>query len=125
MDDFYLRFFGISPRIPVAYDMPKTEGFRMLHPLADNLIIEPIDTPLSTKLIIPDRAKPLPTRGRVIARGPCRTLDSGVTIPMVVNVGDEVVFHKHGAEPIWNDEGRDLLIAREADVLAVVVREAA
>lgn len=96
----------------------------MLSPLADNLIIEPIDTPLSTKLVIPDRAKPLPTRGRVIARGPVRTLDSGVQVPMVLQVGDEVVFHKHGVEPVWNEEGRDLLIAREADVLAVVVGEA-
>lgn len=93
---------------------------RVLKPLADNVIIEPIDVPLSRKILIPDRAKPVPTRGRVVAVGALRTLDSGVQVPTVLKEGDEVVFHKHGAEKVLDGDGRQWLLAKESDILAVV-----
>lgn len=96
----------------------------MLAPLADNVIIEPIRKErYGDTLVIPDRYKEQPTRGRVIAVGSMRTLDSGTQVPMTLRVGDEVVFHKHGAEPIVDEDGREWLLANEADVLAVVETE--
>lgn len=91
-----------------------------LKPLADNLIIEPIDVPLSTRIVIPDKAKQPPTRGRVIACGPCRVTETGQRVPMTVRVGDEVLFHKHGVETVSDEAGTEWLLAREVDVLAVV-----
>lgn len=94
-----------------------------LVPLADNVIIEPIEKDrYSDHIIIPDKYKEQPTRGRIIAAGSLRTLDSGVQVPMTLKEGDEVVFHKHGAEPIVDADGRKWLLAKESDVLAVVER---
>lgn len=112
-----------EPMPPVTWDCCYERKDRMIEstirPLADNLIIEPIAETLPAGLVLPDIAKQPPTRGRVVAVGEHRTTDAGAKVPMTVQVGDVVVFRKHGTEPLygWDEEYR---IAREADILAVV-----
>jgi len=94
-----------------------------IRPLADNLIIEPIEKTHIGSIVLPDCAKGPPTRGRIVACGPHRTTSAGVKVPLTVQVGDEVLFHKHGTEPIY-DWDREYRIAAESDILAVVERYA-
>ncbi len=92
-----------------------------LKPLADRLIVEPIEQEEITAggIILPETAKEKPQQGKVIAAGPGRTDDEGERIAMDVKVGDRVLYAKYSGTEIKLD-GKKLLILRESDILAVV-----
>ena len=46
--------------------------------------------------------------------------DDGNRIPMEVSVGDTVVFAKYSGTTFKTDEGKELLLMKEGDVLAVL-----
>src|SRR3954452_2191072 len=94
-----------------------------LQPLGDRLVVEVLEGEETTAsgIVLPDTAREKPQRGRVLAVGPGqRSEQSGELIPMDVAVGDEIVFSKYGGTEIEAD-GEDVLILRQADVLARVV----
>jgi chaperonin GroES len=90
-----------------------------LQPLADRLVVKPIEREEMTKggIILPDTAKEKPQDGEVLAVGPGRLSDDGKRIPMSVAVGDRVVYSKYGGTEIKIDD-EDLIILRESDILA-------
>ncbi len=92
-----------------------------LKPLSDYLLIEPVekDTTLPSGIVIPDTAKEKPLEGKVIAVGPGKRDDSGNRIPMEIKVGDTVMYKKWGGTEIKLD-GKDMLLVREEDILAIV-----
>jgi chaperonin GroES len=92
-----------------------------LKPLADRLVVEPIEQEEVTAggIILPETAKEKPQQGKVIAAGPGRTDEDGERIPMEVKVGDRVLYAKYSGTEIKMD-GKKLLILRESDVLAIV-----
>jgi chaperonin GroES len=92
-----------------------------LKPLADRLVVEPIEQEEVTAggIILPETAKEKPQQGKVIAAGPGRTDEDGKRIPMDVNVGDKVLYAKYSGTEIKLD-GKKLLILRESDILAIV-----
>jgi chaperonin GroES len=94
-----------------------------LQPLGDRLIVEVLDEEQETVsgIVLPDTAKEKPQRGRVLAVGPGSRDDDGKFVPMDLAEGDEIVFSKYGGTEIrvGTDE---VLILRESDVLAKVVR---
>ena len=71
-------------------------------------------------IVLPDTAKEKPQRGKVLAVGPGRLLDSGERCKVSVVVGDEVLFGKYGGTDIEVD-GDDVKILRESDILAKIV----
>jgi len=90
-----------------------------LQPLADRLVVKPIQKEEMTKggIFLPDTAKEKPQEGEVIAVGPGRITDDGKRIEMDVKVGDRVIYSKYGGSEIKiNDE--ELIILRESDILA-------
>ena len=92
-----------------------------LKPLADRLVVEPIEQEEVTAggIILPETAKEKPQQGKVIAAGPGRTDEDGKRIPMDVSVGDKVLYAKYSGTEIKLD-GKKLLILRESDILAIV-----
>jgi chaperonin GroES len=92
-----------------------------LKPLADRLVVEPIEQEEVTAggIILPETAKEKPQQGKVIAAGPGRTDEDGERIPMDVNVGDKVLYAKYSGTEIKLD-GKKVLILRESDILAIV-----
>ena len=92
-----------------------------LRPLADRLVVEPIEQEEVTAggIILPETAKEKPQQGKVIAAGPGRTDEDGKRIPMDVNVGDKVLYAKYSGTEIKMD-GKKVLILRESDILAIV-----
>jgi len=87
-----------------------------IKPLADRVVIAPAaaETQTASGIIIPDTAKEKPQQGTVVAVGPGK-----VDEPMTVKVGDKVLYGKYsGTELKW--EGKDYLIMREADIMAIV-----
>ena len=93
-----------------------------LKPLGDRLIVRAIEEEETTAsgIVLPDTAKEKPQRGKVLAVGEGRVNeDTGKRTPLDVSEGDEVLYSKYGGTEI-TVEGEDLLVLREADVLAKV-----
>src|SRR6266567_259148 len=92
-----------------------------LMPLADRLIVQPVEEEEKTLsgIVVPDTAKEKPQKGKVLAVGDGRLDDDGKRIPLDVAEGDEVLYSKYGGTEI-KVEGEDLLVLRESDVLAKV-----
>ncbi|MFC1987815.1 co-chaperone GroES [Chloroflexota bacterium] len=90
-----------------------------LEPLADRLVVKPIEQEEKTKtgIYLPDTAKEKPQEGKVLAVGPGRLSEDGKRIAMDVKVGDIVIYAKYGGTEI-KIEGEELMILRESDVLA-------
>ncbi len=92
-----------------------------LKPLGDKVVVEVIDEPQTTAsgIVLPDTAKEKSQRGKVVAVGSGKLLDSGERINLEVSEGDTVVFAKYGGTEISLD-GKDLMILSERDIHAVV-----
>jgi len=93
-----------------------------LRPLDDRVIVQPCDAEEITAggIVLPDAAQEKPQRGKVVAVGSGKLLDSGVRGELSVVVGDEVVYGKYGGSDVEVD-GEELKILRESDILAKVV----
>jgi chaperonin GroES len=90
-----------------------------LQPLADRLVVKPMQKEEMTKggIYLPDTAKEKPQEGEVIAVGPGRLTDEGKRIAMDVKVGDIVIYSKYGGSEIKIDDV-EMIILRESDILA-------
>jgi chaperonin GroES len=90
-----------------------------LQPLADRLVVKPIEREEITKggIVLPDTVKEKPQEGEVLAVGRGRLSDEGKLIAMDVKVGDIVIYAKYGGTEI-RVEDADLVILRESDILA-------
>jgi chaperonin GroES len=89
-------------------------------PLSDRVVVKPLEETEQMRggLYIPDTAKEKPQQGEVIAIGSGRTED-GKKIPMEVKVGDKVLYGKYSGTEVTIDNAQ-MLILREADILAIV-----
>ena len=96
-----------------------------LKPLADRIVVELLEKDVETfaggQLVLPDTAKEKPQQGEVLAVGPGARDDEGNRIPMDVAVGDIVVFAKYSGTTFKTDDGKELLLMKERDVLAVLI----
>ena len=90
-----------------------------LAPLADRLVVKPIEREEVTKggIVLPDTVKEKPQEGKVLAVGPGRLSEDGKRIAMDVKVGDIVIYAKYGGTEIKIDD-EELMILREGDILA-------
>ena len=94
-----------------------------LQPLADRLVVKPIEREEVTKggIVLPDTAKEKPQEGEVVAVGPGRKSEDGKVVPMDIKVGDRVVYAKYGGTEIKIDN-EEYMILRESDILAKKVK---
>ena len=87
-----------------------------IQPLADRVLVEPseAETKTASGIIIPDSAKEKPQQGKVVAVGKGKKDHD-----MTVKVGDLVLYGKYSGSELKFD-GKDYLIMREDDILAIV-----
>ena len=87
-----------------------------IKPLEDRVIVEAMAAGEKTAsgIILPDTAQEKPQQGTVLVVGPGKK-DSSMT----VKSGDKVLYGKYSGTEI-NHEGKDLLIMRESDILAII-----
>ena len=90
-----------------------------LRPLDDRVVVKPLEAEETTAggIVLPDSAREKPQRGKVVAVGPGKLLDSGNRGQLSISVGDEVIFGKYGGSEVEVD-GVDYKILRESDILA-------
>ncbi len=93
-----------------------------LRPLDDRVVVQPLEAEQITAggIVLPDAAQEKPQRGKVIATGPGKLLDSGNRGELSVKIGDEVIFGKYGGSEV-EVNGEEYKILRESDILAKVV----
>jgi len=89
-------------------------------PLADRVVVRASEETEQMRggLFIPDTAKEKPMQGEVLAVGPGR-FEKDKRVPMELKVGDRVLYGKYSGTEVTIDN-EQLLILREADVLAVI-----
>lgn len=92
-----------------------------IRPLHDRVIIERLEEEVKTPggIYLPDSAKEKPIRGKVVAIGTGKLLDSGETRPLDVQVGNAVLFGKYAGTEIKIDD-KDYLVMREEDIMGVL-----
>ena len=92
-----------------------------VRPLHDRLLVRRIEEKETVKggIIIPDTAKEKPQEGEVLAVGNGKILENGTKVALDVKVGDKVLFGKYTGTDIKID-GKEVLILREDEVLAVI-----
>ncbi len=93
-----------------------------LRPLDDRVVVQPLEAEQVTAggIVLPDAAQEKPQRGKVIATGPGKLLDSGNRGELSIKIGDEVIFGKYGGSEV-EVNGEEYKILRESDILAKVV----
>ena len=87
-----------------------------IKPLADRVLIEPkeAETKTASGLFIPDTAKEKPQQGVVVAVGNGKKDE-----PMELKVGDVVLYGKYAGTEL-SFEGKDYLIMRQSDIVAIL-----
>ena len=90
-------------------------------PLDDRVLVKQSEAEQTSAggIVLPDTAKEKPQRGKVIAIGAGRLLDSGKRAKMELKVKDEVYYGKYAGTEVKID-GEDYVILKESDVLAVI-----
>ncbi|MBM4221119.1 MAG: co-chaperone GroES [Gammaproteobacteria bacterium] len=92
-----------------------------IRPLHDRVIIKRTEEERKSPggIVIPDSATEKPIRGKVIAVGKGRILESGDIRPLDLKAGDKVLFGKYSGTEVKVD-GEDLLVMKEDDIMAVI-----
>ena len=90
-----------------------------LRPLGERVVVEQLEAEEVTAggIVLPDAAQEKPQRGKVVAVGPGKLLDSGSRGELSIGIGDEVIFARYGGSDVEVD-GNELKIMRETDILA-------
>lgn len=87
-----------------------------IQPLSDRVLVEPqaAETKTASGLYIPDSAKEKPQQGKIVAVG-----KGNKDHEMTVKVGDTVLYGKYSGSEL-KYEGKDYLIMKEDDILAII-----
>ncbi|MBM3680320.1 MAG: co-chaperone GroES [Actinobacteria bacterium] len=95
-----------------------------LRPLGDRIVAEVLEEEQTTAsgIVLPDTAQEKPQRAKVLAIGSGH-YEFGHHVPLEVEAGDEILFSKYGGTEV-KDGGRNYLILRESDILAVIGKPA-
>ena len=92
-----------------------------IKPLDDRVLFQQNDAQETSSggIVLPDAAKEKPQRGKVVALGPGRLLDTGKRSPICLKKGDDVYYGKYAGTEVDIADDK-FVIVKETDVLGVV-----
>lgn len=92
-----------------------------IQPLGDRVVVERVSAEAKTAggIVLPDTAKEKPKQGKVISVGTGRRMKDGNLQSLEVRKGDKVLFTSYAGDE-FKTNGKDLLLMREDDILAVI-----
>ena len=92
----------------------------MIKPLGDRVVIELVEQEEKTAsgIVLPDSAQEKPQEGKVVAVGSGAIVD-GKKVSLEVQENDHIIFSKFAGTEV-KYEGKEYLILRESDILAVI-----
>ena len=91
-----------------------------IKPIADRVVIKMCEAEETTKsgIILAAAAQEKPQTAEVIAVGPGAIVD-GKEVKMELKIGDKVITSKYAGTEVKLD-GKEVIIVRQADILAIV-----
>lgn len=94
---------------------------KAIKPLFDYVLVKPLEDETKTPsgILLPETAKEKPQVGQIMAVGTGGVTDDGKKIPMVVKVGQKVMYKKWGGNEI-KVQGEEWLLVEQKDILAVI-----
>jgi len=92
-----------------------------IRPLGDKVLIKRLEAEEKTAggIVLPDTAKEKPKKGKVIALGDGKQLESGEKSSFQVKEGDTVLFGSFAGTEV-TVEGEEYLLMSEDDILAIL-----
>lgn len=92
-----------------------------INPLFDYILIKPLEeeTKTASGIILPESVKEKPQVGQVMAIGPGAVNDEGKKLPIVVKIGQKVIYKKWGGNEV-KVEREEWLLVEQKDILAIV-----
>ena len=93
-----------------------------IQPLGDRVLLKVLEAESKTKggILLPDTAKEKPQEGEVVAVGKGKVSEDGKVKPLEVKAGDRVLFAKYSGTEVTTKDGKEYLIVKEEDILAIV-----
>ena len=95
-----------------------------IKPLFDNVLVKPLqaETKSAGGIYLPENVKEKPQIGEVVAVGTGARDENGKLIPMVVKIGNKVMYTKWGGNEVkvGNEEWK---LVKQSDILAIVEEE--
>ena len=93
-----------------------------IKPLGDRIVVQPLEAEDVTKggIILPDTAKEKPHEGKIVSVGRGKVLENGQIQALELKAGDRILYGKYSGSEIKTKDGKDYLIMKEEDVLAIV-----
>lgn len=91
-----------------------------IRPLADRVVIKIVEAEEKTAsgIVLPGTAKEQPQMAEVVEVGPGGIVD-GKEVNMELKVGDKVIYSKYAGTEV-KLEGKEYIILRQSEILAVV-----
>lgn len=90
-------------------------------PLFDNVLVKPLEADKKTVggIYLPENVKEKPQVGEVMAIGTGIFDQNGKLVPMIVKVGQKVLYKKWGGDEykVGNEEWK---LVRQTDILAII-----
>ncbi len=92
-----------------------------IKPLFDNVLIKPLQADKKSEggIYLPENVKEKPQIGEIMAIGAGAYDEHGKLIPMVVKIGQKVLYKKWGGDEakVGNEEWK---LVRQTDILAII-----
>ncbi|PIV08004.1 co-chaperone GroES [Candidatus Roizmanbacteria bacterium CG_4_10_14_3_um_filter_39_13] len=100
--------------------MTKTSGSK-IKPLFDFVLIKPLtaESKTASGILLPDSAKEKPQVGEVMAVGPGAHSPEGKLMPMIVKVGQKVMYKKWGGNEV-KVSMEEWMLVEQKDIMAIV-----
>lgn len=100
-------------------------GFMTIQPQRDLIFVSLKKNEKKTAggIVIPESFENSKDSGTVVATGQGKTYSNGTIIPLTVKVGDQVLFNEHSGQTARLEDGQEVLVMREDDVLAIIEGE--
>jgi chaperonin GroES len=93
-----------------------------IRPLYDRVVVRRKEEEETSAggIVLPGSAKEKPNQGEVVAVGEGKVLDNGDLRPLVVKVGDTVVFGQYAGGNTIEVGGEELIIMGESEIYGIV-----
>lgn len=100
--------------------MTKTSG-STIKPLFDFVLIKPLEaeTKTASGIILPENAQKKSEIGEVMAIGPGSINDKGVKMPIVLKVGQKVMYKKWGGNEVKVGY-EEWMLMEQKDIMAII-----
>lgn len=100
-------------------------ALKKLIPLADRVLVQRFVAETKTKggILLPETSKSKILKAQVVAVGPGFRSYTGALIPCSVSLGDTVLLPEHGGTKVEAEEGVEMMLFRDSDILGKWVEE--